>query len=305
MTKEQALANCREFDIDSGVLSLWVFKKKQNGGYTVSSIDITENLENELKTIIRVVLQGRTEVEDYCLVAQTNEVSCLHVGTDETSFGDLKSLVDEPAEEHRIMGVRAFQGIDGYLVRLRIGTRVLYFVRQVTDAWKTKKSKQLINVVMRANRLELVEDRSFTIAKSFDFFVIDNEVFIINKSSFERLMNYRIEYLNSFASLQRDTTFSECFVNIQPVIDHVGTNVMQLRRMAVIQQRANYANRDYMDRLREANSDEGWQIEFDPDGKIIATADTMKVIMQVLLNHRLYSKLSLTTFDVQASSAVQ
>ncbi|MGE4592480.1 MULTISPECIES: Kiwa anti-phage protein KwaB-like domain-containing protein [Alcaligenes] len=305
MTKEQALADCRGFDIDSGVLSLWVFKKKQSGGYAVNSIDITENLENELKTIIRAVLQGRTEVEDYCLVAQNNEVSCLHVGTDETSFGDLKSLVDAPAEEHRIKGGRAFQGIDGYLVRLRIGTRVIYFVRRVTDAWKTRKSKQLINVVMRANRLELVEDRSFTIAKSFDFFVIDNEVFIINKSSFERLMNYRVEYLNSFSSLQSDAAFSGCFVNIQPVIDYVGTNVMQLRRMAVIQQRANYANRGYMDRLREANNEEGWQIEFDPDGKIVATADTMKVIMQVLLNHRLYSKLSLSTYDVQASSAVQ
>lgn len=305
MTKEQALAECRGFDLEDGVLSLWVFKKKQNGAYTAKSIDVTENLENQLKAIIHVVLQGRTEVEDYCLLAQNNEASCLHVGTDETSFGDLKSLVDAPAEEHRIEGVRAFQGIAGYLVRLRIGTRVMYFVRQVTDAWKTKKSKQLINVVMRANKLELVEDRSFTIAKDFDFFVIDNDVFIIKKSAFERLMNYRIEYLNSFSSLQQDAVFSGCFANMQPVIDHVGTNVMHLRRMAVIQQRANYANRDYMDRLRQANDEEGWQIEFDPNGKIVASADTMKVIMQVLLNHRLYSKLSLSTFDVQASSAVQ
>lgn len=304
MTKEQALTECKEFDLANGVLSLWVFKKRQTGGYTAKSIDVTDGLTTELKKIIARALQARTEVENYSLIAQRNEVSCLHVGTDESSFADLKALLDAPAEEHRIEGERAFRNIAGYVIRVRVGARVLYCVRQVTDAWKTRKARTVINVVLRANRLELVEDRSFTIAKSLDFFVLDNDILIIDKRAFESLLNYNIQYASSFTVLQADPTFLGCFTSMAPLITHVGTNVMHLRRMAVIQQKANYANPDYMERLRVANGQESWNITFDLAGRIVATADTMRVIMQVLLNHRLYSKLSLTTFDVPSSSAV-
>jgi hypothetical protein len=59
-----------------------------------------------------------------------------------------------------------------------------------------------------------------------------------------------------------------------------------------------------MNRLRQVNSERGWHIQFDPNGRIIATEETMKAIMQVLLDHRLYSELSLNTYDVPSTSAV-
>lgn len=304
MTKEQALVDCRAFDLTDGVLSLWVFKKRPVGGFTAKSIDVTDGLAAELKNIVARTLQAHTEVEDYSLVAQQNEVSCLHVGTDETCFADLKALVDAPAEEHRIEGERAFKNIAGYLIRVRLGQRVLYCVRQVTDAWKTRKARVVINVVLRANRLELVEDRSFTIAKTLDFIVLDNDVLVLSKRAFEALLSYKIEYTNSFVALQQDGVFVEQFASMQPLIAHVGTNTMHLRRMAMIQQRAHYADAAYMGRLQNVNTQEGWNIQFDAAGRIVATENTMKVIMQVLLNHRLYSRLSLTTFDVASTSAV-
>ena len=304
MTKEQTLADCKGFGIANGVLSLWVFKKRLTGGYTAKSIDVTDGLAAELKNIVSAALQMRTEVDDYSLVAQPNEASCLHVGADETSFSELKALFDAPAEEHRIAGERAFQNISGYVIRVRSGQRILYCVRQVTDAWKTRKARSVINVVLRANRLELVEDRSFTIAKTLDFVVLDNDILIFGKRAFEALLNYKIEYTHSFTELQADQAFLSCFTDMAPLVTHVGTNTMHLRRMAVIQQKANYANPDYMQRLRDVNHQEGWNIAFDATGRIVATEDTMRAIMQVLLNHRLHSKLSLTTFDVPSTSAV-
>lgn len=304
MTKEHALVECKAFDLAGGVLSLWVFKKRPTGGFTAKSIDVTDGLATELKNIVSATLLAHTEIEDYSLIAQRNEVSCLHVGTDETCFADLKALVDEPAEEHRIDGERAFKNIAGYLIRVRSGQRVLYCVRQVTDAWKTRKARVVINVVLRANRLELVEDRSFTIAKTIDFIVLDNDVLVLNKRAFEALLSYKIEYKNSFAALQQDRVFVSQFASMQPFIAYVGTNTMHLRRMAMIQQRAHYADAAYMGRLQNVNALEGWNIQFDAAGRILATAGTMKVIMQVLLNHRLYSRLSLTSFDVPSTSAV-
>lgn len=304
MTKELALAECRQFAVADGVLSLWVFKKRAGGGFTAKSIDITESLATELRHIVEEGLQARTEVDDYSPLAQRNEVSCLHVGTDETSFPELKVLLDAPAEEQRIEGSRAFKNIAGYVIRVRSGQRVLYGVRQVTDAWKTRKARSVINVVLRANRLDLVEDRSFTIAKSVDFFVLDNDILVVDKRAFESLLSYKVEYATSFVELQADPVFSGCFATMDPLTTYVGTNTMHLRRMAVIRQKANYADVAYMQRLRDTNVEEGWNIEFDSDGRIVASEETIIAIMQVLLNHRLHSKLSLSTFDVPSASAV-
>lgn len=305
MTKEQALTGCKEYDIADASLSLWTFKKRQAGGFSAKSIEVTDALAEELKRIVSASLLAHTEVEDYTLTAQRNEVSCLHVGTDETCFADLATVVDAPAEEHRIAGERDFQNIAGYLIRLRTGDQVLYCVKRVTDAWKAKKARSVINVVMRAHQLDLVEDRSFTIAKSLDFVVFGDDLFIMDKRAFETLLSYKIGYADSFGELQRDVAFTARFAEMGPLIEHVGTNTMHLRRMAVIQQKGHYADDAYMARLRQVNVQQGWNIQFDGAGRIIPTDDSMRAIMQVLLNHRLYSQLSLDTFDVPSSSAVQ
>lgn len=305
MSKENALIECRDFAVADAVLSLWVFKKRAGGGFSSTSIDISDALANQLRNVAASSLQAHTEVEDYSLVAQRNEVSCLHVGADETSFHDLKILVDEPAEEHRVRNDRDLKNCAGYVIRLRIGDKVLYCVKRVTDSWQTKKAASVLNVVFRANQLDLVTDRSFTIARNLDFVVLNNNVLVMNKAAFETLLSYKIEYVNSFDELRADTNFTGRFTDLQPVIDHVGTNTMHLRRMAVIHQKANYANPDYMTRLQQVNAAEGWNIQFDPDGRIVATEETMRTIMQVLLDHRLHSQLSLATYDVPSTAAVQ
>lgn len=304
MTKEQAFEECRNYDVEGATLSLWTFKKRAAGGFTAKSIEITNALANELRRIVRASLTAHTEVEDYTLVAQQNEVSCLHVGVDETCFPDLAGLVDLPAEEHRIASDRDLQNVFGYVIRLRSNAQVLYCVKRVTDSWKTKKARSVINVVMRANQLDLVEDRSFTIAKQLDFIVFGNDLFVMNKRSFEMILDYKVEYENSFDELQQDAAFTARFSDLEPLIAHVGTNTMHLRRMAVVQQKGHYADDAYMARLRDVNGQQGWNIQFDEVGRIIPTEESMRAIMQVLLDHRLFSQLSLETFDVPSSSAV-
>ena len=114
MTKELALADCRGFAVADAVVSLWVFKKRTGGGFSAKSIDTSDALLRELRNIATLSLQAHTEVEDYSLVAQRNEVSCLHVGADETTFGDLKVLMDEPAEEHRVTNARDLKNCAGH-----------------------------------------------------------------------------------------------------------------------------------------------------------------------------------------------
>lgn len=59
-----------------------------------------------------------------------------------------------------------------------------------------------------------------------------------------------------------------------------------------------------MQRLRATNAVRNWQIQFDEQGRIIPTEDTIRTIIQVLLNHRLHSELSEADFDVPSASLV-
>jgi len=118
------------------------------------------------------------------------------------------------------------------------------------------------------------------------------------------LLKYTLTYSNSFETLQQEPQFGAIFTDLAPLISYVGTNAMHLRRMAVVHQRALYADTAYMTRLGQVNVQRSWNIEFDDLGKIIPTEDTMRTIMQVLLDHRLRSELSEKDFDVNSITPV-
>lgn len=304
MAKEETLASAKGFPVADAQLSLWVFKKNA-AGFTARSVNITAALETALRDIVVARLGRTTEVEEYDLLAQTNEVSCLHLESDETIFDTLKELVDRPAIENTISNTKHLDNSAGYLVRLRSGTQVMYCVKKVSDAWVARKAVSVLNVVVTgANQLDLVGGRTLTISNDFDFIALNGGILILKKPAFETLLSYRLTYQNSFANLQQSPQFSQLFVDLAPLIAHVGTNTMHLRRMTVIEQRAHYADPQYMARLRQVNAQKQWGIAFDPQGRIIATEESLRTIMQVLLNHRLYSELSLGTFDVPSAAQV-
>ncbi|WP_218511367.1 Kiwa anti-phage protein KwaB-like domain-containing protein [Variovorax sp. dw_308] len=305
MSKEDTLALVKNFPVAQASLSLWVFKRRTIGGFSARSVNTTPQLTAQLRQIVTASVARFEEVDEYELLAQVNEISCLHLQEDETVFGDLQALVDLPPEENLIRNIRHIDNSIGYIVRLRMDGQVIYCVKKVSDVWRAKKASSFFNVVVTgANELDLVDDRALTIAKNFDFFVTGGGILIANKASFETLLSFKHTYQNSFDALQKNAQFSGLFVDVAPLVAHVGTNAMHLRRMAVIEQRRHYADAAYIGRLRAVNAQKNWGIEFDAQGRIIATDASLKTIMQVLLNHRLYSELSLGTFDVPSAAQV-
>lgn len=306
MTIERTLLEIKSFDVGTASLSLWVFKKSSSSraNFTARAVVVTEALKQALKEVVVSALSRCTEVEPYTLLAQPVDAGCLHLETDETIFPDLLGLVDLPVEEHLIQDVKQIENSAGYVVRLQCGGSALYGVHKLSENWRTTKRLSVINAVLNGNQLDLVEDRTFLIGKSFDFFATASDILVINKPNFESLMNYKLTYSNSFASLQQDAAFNAVFTDMVAIVEHVGTNTMHLRRMAVIQQRALYADASYMARLRQMNGIRNWNITFDGQGRIAPTEATMRTIMQVLLNHRLRSELSEMDFDVNSSVQV-
>lgn len=306
MTAPQALAKLRGFDLANAELSVWTFKKSNSrqSRFRASAVVTTPELATALRDLVTWWIDRCTEVEDYGLLASVNDNSCLYLESDETIFPALQDLVSRPPEEHLIENVSGLEGSTGYLVRMTLGDDTLHCVCRLTSDWKVKKRSSLLNLVFERNELDLAGEQAFSIPKRFDFFVINDDVLVVNKSSFESILDYKQTYVTSFSELQDDAGFQGVFADMAVLVEFVGTNTTHLRRMAVVQERAHYQDPGFMERLRQVNQVRQWNIEFDAAGKIVPSAETARVIVQVLLNHRLHSELTNNDFDVASASPV-
>jgi hypothetical protein len=306
MEAAEALKRLRGLDLNNAALSVWTFKKStsKNARFRASSVVTTPELAAELKRIAHVWIDRCTEVDEYGLLATINESSCLHLETDETIFPGLLNLVSQPPEEHLIEDEAELEGSLGYLIRLIVGEDTLHCVCRLANDWKVKKRASMMNLVLNRNQLDLAHDQAFTIPKRFDFFVINDSILVTNKGNFESVLEYKQTYLTSFTDLQADAGFQAVFSDMAVLVGHVGTNTMHLRRMAVVQERGFYNDAAYMARLRQVNQERQWNIAFDEEGKIIPSIESVRAIIQVLLNHRLRSELTGNDFDVVSANPV-
>lgn len=285
-------------------MSFWTLKRKNPSGFSAKSVNIDFEIQEKLRSVAIKSINGLTEVEDYTLIAQTNEVSCLHVGADVTVFSEIAQLVDEAADEELINNMRDLLNSIAYVVRFYHSGKSLYCVRRVGTDWVAKKKKGLNSVVLRENKLTLIEEPTLVIYENFDFYALDNDLFVAGKMSFESILKYKATYVNSLDSLKIEPEFSAIFSDMTPLLKHVGNNTMHLRRMAVIAEKGYYRDVGYMTRLKEVSKKNNWNINFGADGKIVPCENSVKTIMEVLLNHRLFSQLSLTSFVVPSATQI-
>lgn len=304
MSKEEALVTVKQFQIAEALMSFWTIKRKSTGGFSARSINIDAEIKERLRDVATRSLEGLTEVDDYTLIAQTNEASCLHVGADETVFSDISQLVDEAADEEVIKKMQDLMNSLAYVVRFYHNGESLYCVKRVGSDWVAKKKKGLNSVVFRENKLTLIEEPTLVIYDNYDFYVVGQDVLVASKKAFETVLQYKMTYTSSLDKLQVEKDFIDVFSDLTPLLEHVGNNTMHLRRMAVIAEKGYYKDAEYMSRLKQVSATQKWNINFNPEGKIVPCAESAKTIMEVLLNHRLFSQLSLTSFVVPSATQI-
>ena len=150
-----------------------------------------------------------------------------------------------------------------------------------------------------------MQDKSFAIEKNFDFYVINNTAFIQNKRGFESSMGHSDSYREAFTQLQSSPEFSSLFTDMAPIIDYVGTNSIQLRRMAVIEQKGLFSRPSFITNLKAVSNSRGWGLNFDENSNaIIPCESTVKTILQVLLDHRLVSEITTNVYDVPDANQI-
>lgn len=300
LTMQAEFDSLKTFDFANSSVHLWVFKRSSTPAkYKAVHVPIDENLGAQLTAFIRSEIGRISEFSPYSYLSQTNENSCLGATATDTDFSLLKNQVDQPEPEHLVRGIRDLKGAEGYVVKFSNGGSTVYAVKRSTTSWKTAYPKKFINMVFANGELSAVEDNAFSIEKNFDFYCMGQSLFIANKRGFESALSYKTAYTSAFASLQSAPTFTALFTDMQPIIQYVGSNSIQLRRMAAIEQKGLYSQTNFIAKLMAVNSQRNWGINFDPaNGRIIPCSQTAKVILQVLLDHRLVSEVTDNTYDV-------
>ena len=290
----------KNFDFQNSTAHLWVFKNSTAEiRYRASYVQTEDGLSNQLKGFVIAEINSLIEQAPYSYIAQTNENSCLSIPQDETDFPLLKAQVDRIESEHRAMSVNELKGAKGYLAKFTNNGLTIYAVKRSTTTWKTAYGKKFINMIFSNGELSSVEDNGFSIERNFDFYSVNGAIFISNKRGFESALQHKASYRHAFVQLQDNQAFSSIFTNLEPIIEYVGTNSIHLRRMAIIEEKGIYSLGNFIPRLQEANLQYGWGINFDNQtNQIIPCEQTIRVIIQVLLDHRLMSQITENIYDV-------
>jgi len=265
---------------------------------------MSDPLREQLKTVVQSYQASHTFAEGYTLLSQPGEGGFLAVSRAETLFPRLQELIDQPLEERLVKNVKQITNAAGYALRLRHGDSVIYCVKKANPDWATRKQKGVMSIFFTEAGLDILENPSFSISRSFDFFVVEDNIFMTRKPAFESLLSHKDTYEGAYAELKQEPDFSATIVDFEIFDAFIGTNATHLRRMAVIKARGYYKNPDYMARLREINRLRGWGIQFDAAGRIVPTQEKMRDILHILLDHRLRSELSENQYDVPSTVLV-
>ncbi|MGU3526546.1 Kiwa anti-phage protein KwaB-like domain-containing protein [Raoultella planticola] len=302
------LKELQDFDIQSATLSVWVFRKqtvKSNPVYRGKWITVVPELKTELTEFICAERGKYTETIEYSLLAQNNEASLMLIGSGETSAVAITALSADQTQARKVKEIKELANCDFYSVKLVSGDTVLHCVKKTDPSWATKKQSGLRSVVFKNNKLKIDDTPRFNIAKDFDFYILGDNVFIKNKKTFESLLSYKKAHLTNFNDLVDEPEFSQLFTDAGPLKRYVGTNAMQLRRASAIKEKGFYKLPEFMASLREHASRFRLNLQFDEQGRIIASDACCADIFQALLDHRLQSHFAAHIYDVPNASPIQ
>lgn len=298
----------QDFDIANSTVEVWLFKKSTTPSgdirFTGRWINTDIHLDTAIKQAAIHKRENILEVNAYGLLASANDGIALQIDADETYADVIVAETANPLPERKVTKLKEVQNTKFYVVKFINGDRILHGVRKTDASWQSKKVLNRLSVFFADDQLGLNQSPEFNISRDFDFFIVDDTVVIMNKSAFESVLSYKEAHTQDFQTLQNDTIFLSLFSTLDPLVAFVGANKLHLRRVCAIHQKGHYRDPDFMSRLRQRHAECGLNLTFDPEGRLVPTADTCVDIIRALLDHRLSSIFSMNNYDVPDATVV-
>jgi len=296
------LDDVKAFDVDGAELTLWVVKKSTPAGkpprFTSRYVDTKRELDAELKTAMRNEIGRINEVQEYGLLTENNESSALSIRTAETHAALIVEGTAEETPQNKADALRKVQNSAFYVIKLVSGDTVVRGVRKTDSSWRVRRVLDAITVFFSDEQLGIDKTPTLYISHRVDFLIADDLVLAMNKANFESIVNYKQAHKEDFEGLLREPEFAGVIADAQALVSYVGENKIQLRRASAIRQKGHYKDPGFIRNLRARYAEFRLNIVFDAEGRIVATPETCRDIVQALLDHRLVSGFSENVYDV-------
>ena len=306
---KKKLDKLQRIDWGKATLSFYVVRRRlidKDANYKVLNVNIDERLANKLRKVVVSRLNSSNEIHEYDYKSADLDGDFLGIQSDNT---DLCRIIEDLHSGNNLAAARDFSDLLGswiYISRLDLSNEEpLYVVRKISSAWTANKVFHLANVIYRDNMLvDLKEENVLKIDGKIDFYAHSDRIFILNKKNFETALNFRQGMLNNRDELIEDLRRYQLFKNVDALTDMVGENLRLLRRLSQIKKAAYYTKPEFLIDLRLVNDEENWGLEYSDDGAIVITEENLHLVLLLLNNDRLTSKINHEDFDVEVKHRI-
>jgi len=300
---EELLSEIKQDEWTNATVSLFVAKRKlrdKKAKYSVYQVNADDSLRLKLRNIAikRINISNTATEYDFNTADLDNDM--LGIEASDTDFaGILESISSDPVPE-LITEYSDLVNAWVYIARLDLpGKEPLFSVRKVNDTWSTKKVNQLVNAFFKDNMLiDIKQEHIFRIDGKVDFFSHKEMIFIADKNNFEAALNFRVGMENNRDLIVEEFKETELFVDADEIKVLVGDNLKRLRKLSQVKKSGYYKDTGFLTKLRQVSKDEGWEIKYSTDGKLIVDEDDIDTVLRVLNNDRLKSMINDENFDV-------
>lgn len=305
MPLPQSLAN---FNIEESTVSVWLFKKSVTADglprFSGRHVETDEELDGALKEALAEARASIQDVTPYTLLAAAQDGIALSIDALETHADAITAQMADSLAEKKVRSLKDVQNTKFYVVKLTHADNAIHAVRSTDNSWQSRKTRSAISVIFKDEQLGLNEEPAFSISRHVDFFIVGDDIVMLSKPSFEKVLSYKQAHAEDFVALQAEPAFAAVFSDLAPLVTFVGQNKIHLRRACVIRQKGHYMDAQFMQRLRDNFARCGLNLVFAADGRLVATPETCADIIRALLDHRLSSFFSEQHYDVPDATAV-
>jgi hypothetical protein len=300
---KNTLDTIKTIDWDSASVSFFVVKRKliqRSAKYDIFHVNVDEPLRKKLRGITSGKIKKSNVAIEYDFNTADLDDNLLGLPTADTDLQAILQTLQDDEDPPTVDQYEALLGSWLYIARLDIKDQPpLFSARRVSEGWTTKKVMQLINMVFQNNMLvDLGEQEIFRIDGKVDFFTYDGIIFIADKKNFETALNFREGMERNRDEIVKEFSSLGLFENADAVSDLVGNNLRHLRRLSQVKKAGYYKDPNFLANLRKVSEEDGWGIQYSPDGKLLVTEDDIETVLRVLNNDRLTSKINAENFDV-------
>lgn len=290
-------------------VAFWVVKRRlahMEASYELRRVDLDTPLSAYLReTFAKTLADAANHLEPYSFVSEDQDEQIYTLELPTTDFERVKTTIDQGLKVPKVKQFGDLLGSWAYVIQLMVGSDILYAWRKISALSSVKKAGFVTPLLFKnATLVGLGEDNIFTIDTRIDFFAHQDSLFILNKKEFESGLNFRArlerardEVLGEFGGLG-------LLSSTDALKKKIGSNLSYLRRLSEIQKNGYYKDAHFMQKLKEANSSNRWNLAFDEAGKIVAEEDKVDLILTLLNNSRLRSLINAEVFDAAVKKPV-